>query len=145
MHRIFRVGAMTAAALIASTCAWAGELTVSDAWFRALPAGLPAGGYFSLHNAGPAPVALVAAKSAACGTLMLHQSTNEGGTSRMQEVKSITVGAGGTITFAPGGYHLMCMNPGAAMRPGGHVPVTLLFADKSELPADFAVKGANGK
>lgn len=145
MHSNFRIVMVAAAALAAVTGARAGELSISDAWFRALPAGLPAGGYFSLHNAGPVPVELVAAESAACGTLMLHQSTNEGGMSRMQDVKSITVPAGGTVAFAPGGYHLMCVNPGAAMAPGGRVPVSLVFADKSELQADFVVKGASGK
>jgi hypothetical protein len=142
---MFAFAAAAFAALAVATGARAGALTISDAWFRALPAGRPAGGYFSLHNAGPAPVALVAARSSACGMLMLHQSTNEGGMSRMQEVKSVAVSAGGTVAFAPGGYHLMCVNPGTAMAPGGHVSVTLVFADKSQLQVDFAVKSAGGK
>ena len=28
----------------------AGSLTVSDAWMRAMPAGIPSGGYFTLRN-----------------------------------------------------------------------------------------------
>ena len=76
---------------------------------------------------------------------MLHQSVESGGVSKMMDVKNVPVPAGGSIAFAPGGYHLMCMNPGAAMAPGSHVPVSLVFADGSKVQADFAVKNAVGK
>jgi copper(I)-binding protein len=63
----------------------------------------------------------------------------------MMDVKSVTVPAGGSVSFAPGAYHLMCMNPGAAMTPGRTVSVTLVFSDGSKSRADFAVKNAAGK
>ncbi len=125
--------------------ATAGTITISKAWFRALPAGLPAAGYFSLHNGGSAPVVLASTQTTACGMLMLHQSTESGGMSRMNDVQSVTIPPGGTIDFSPGGYHLMCMNPTAAMTPGGVVPVTLDFADGSKVTVNFAVKTAAGK
>ena len=123
----------------------AADVAVSGAWFRALPSGQPAGGYFTMKNGGPAPVQLVAAESAACGMLMLHQTVSNNGTSRMEDVKNVTVPADGTVSFEPGGYHLMCMNPGSAMTPGKSVPVTLLFSDGSKVRVDFAVKNAAGK
>jgi len=123
----------------------AGDLTVSNAWFRALPGGLPAGGYFSLENSGAAPLELTGAKSPACGRLMLHQSTESNGMSRMDDVRSLTVPADGSITFEPGGYHLMCTNPTAAMTPGKSVPVRLLFSNGTHTDANFAVKNAAGK
>ncbi len=103
-------------------------LTVSEAWFRALPSGLPAGGYFTLHNNGPAAVSLTGAESSACGMLMLHKSENGGGMSSMTDVSSVDVAAGKSVSFAPGGYHLMCMQPAAAMKPGSTVKVTFTFA-----------------
>ena len=72
---------------------------------RALPAHLPAAGYFTLHNAGKDPLALTAASSPACGMLMLHKSTQSGGMGSMEDVASVPVPAGGDIKFAPGGYH----------------------------------------
>jgi periplasmic copper chaperone A len=139
-----------ACAVIAAVCAMtapalAANVAISDAWFRALPSGQPAGGYFTMKNSGAAPVELVAAESAACGMLMLHQTVSSSGTSRMEDVKNVRVPAAGTVAFAPGGYHLMCMNPGDAMMPGKSVPVTLVFSDGSKAHADFAVKNAAGK
>ena len=123
----------------------AAGVTISSAWFRALPSGQPAGGYFTMKNGGATPVELVAAHSTACEMLMLHRSNTSSGTSRMEDVKSVSIPAGGTVSFAPGGYHLMCMNPGAAMAPGKTVPVTLVFSDGNKTHANFAVKNAAGK
>src|SRR5581483_4410457 len=81
----------------------AADVRVSDAWIRALPAGLPAAGYFVLHNAGAKDAALTGAQSPACGMLMLHRSTTLNGMSSMNEVLSVTVPAHGRLAFAPGG------------------------------------------
>jgi copper(I)-binding protein len=57
----------------------------------------------------------------------------------------VDVGAGATLKFAPGGYHLMCMDPTPAIRPGNRVPVTLTFADGRRLMVSFPVRNAAGK
>jgi copper(I)-binding protein len=121
------------------------RLALRDAWFRALPAGLPAGGYFTLRNNGSQRVVLTGAQSAACGMLMLHQSSTSGGTSSMAHVSSVDVPAGRSIAFAPNGYHLMCTGPKPEMKPGASVPVTLLFQSGEKLTANFAVRNAAGK
>jgi periplasmic copper chaperone A len=133
-----------AAALIA-TPTLAADVAVNDAWFRALPGKLPAGGYFTLHNAGVTSVTLTGASSPACGMLMLHKTENEGGTGMMMDMPSIVVPAGGDVTFAPGGYHLMCNDPTQAMKPGTRVTVTLEFAGGAKLTESFVVKDARGK
>ncbi len=135
--------AVVAAALAAPACA--AEVSVSDGWFRALPAGLPAGGYFTLHNGGDAAVALVGASSSACGMVMLHESVNTGGLEQMKMVDNIPVPAHGVLAFKPGGFHLMCMKPGPAMVPGAKVPVVLEFADGDKLGVNFVVKNAKGQ
>jgi copper(I)-binding protein len=121
------------------------RLALRDAWFRALPAGLPAGGYFTLRNNGSQRAVLTGAQSAACGMLMLHQSSNSGGTSSMAHVTAVDVPAGGSVAFAPNGYHLMCTEPKPEMKPGASVPVTLLFQGGEKLTANFAVRNAAGK
>jgi copper(I)-binding protein len=140
-------GICVIAAIVCASAApaHAADIAISGSWLRALPSGQPAGGYFTIHNRGAAPAELVAASSTACGMLMLHQSVESSGTSRMMDVKSVTVAPGGTIAFAPGGYHLMCMDPGPAIAPGKTVPVTLVFSDGSKVHADFAVKNAAGR
>jgi periplasmic copper chaperone A len=106
---------------------------------------LPAAGYFTLSNAGATARILVAAASPACGALMLHQSVSTNGEERMVIVPSVTVPAHGNIRFAPGGYHLMCMSPGSAIKPGQSVPVTLRLRDGATLSTNFPVRGATGK
>jgi copper(I)-binding protein len=148
MSYLMRVHILAMVALLL-TPFWAAAaelpLSVSGAWFRALPTGLPAGGYFTLHNNGASPVSLTGAESAACGMLMLHKSENSGGMSSMMHMESVDIPAGKAVSFAPGGYHLMCTDPAAAMKPGGKVKVTLEFSGGAKLDAEFAVRNAAGK
>ena len=118
-------------------------VTVTDGWMRALPGGLPAGGYFTLHNPTAKTLTLQSASSPACGMLMLHKSDTMGGMATMANVDSIDVKPGGTLEFSPGGFHLMCMKP--ELKPGDKVSVTLHFAGGTNVQADFTVRGANGR
>lgn len=134
---------LLAALAVPAWAAPAAKVAVTDGWFRALPAGLPAGGYFTIRNGGPKDLAITGAKSPACGMLMLHQSNNEGGMSVMGMVMSVPVPAGKSVSFSPGGFHLMCMD--GKLKVGGQAPVTLSLSDGSSVSASFAVKDAKGK
>ncbi len=142
--RVYPVSIVFGALLLAAK-AHAAQIQVSEAWIRALPSHLPAAGYFTLRNPGTAAVALTGAETPACSMLMLHKSSETGGMGSMEDVASVTVPPGGTVTFAPGGYHLMCMDPTPAIKPGAGVAVTLRFSDGSATTATFAVKNAQGK
>jgi copper(I)-binding protein len=142
---MIRTAAFGLLLLTTAAAAAPSALRLEDPWIRALPGSLPAGGYFTLHNDGKSAQTLVSAQSDACGMLMLHVSENKGGMSAMHEVTGVDVAPGGKISFAPGGYHLMCMDAKPAIRPGAKVPVTLIFKSGEKLTADFAVRGATGK
>lgn len=133
------------AALLIAMPASAATVTVKSAWFRSLPAKLPAGGYFTLHNNGAQTITLTGAESSACGMLMLHKTENKSGTGMMMDMPTIPVPAGSELKFAPGGYHLMCMDPTPAMKPGRTVSVTLEFSDGTKTHVPFAVKNAKGQ
>ena len=117
---------------------------VSNAWLRAMPATIPAAGYFTLANSGTKPITLTGAASPACGSAMLHMTHKMDGMVHMMMVASVAVPAGGKIEFATGGYHVMCMDP-KNLKPGTSVPVTLQFADGATLTVPFAVRGATGQ
>jgi hypothetical protein len=121
----------------------AAPIDVSNAWFRALPGKLPAGGYFNAQNNTGRDVSITGASAEACGMLMIHQSSNKGGMSGMNMMESVKVPAGGIVRFAPGGYHLMCDQP--KMKIGAKVPVLLHLSDGSTIAVGFAVKGASGQ
>lgn len=140
--------AIIAAALlttISAVPARAAPVAIADGWIRALPGNLPAGGYFTLQNGSAKTITLTGAESPACGMLMLHKSEEMSGMSSMSEVESIDVPAGATVKFAPGGYHLMCMDPTPLLKQGTAVTVTLQFAGGARIAAPFAVRSATGK
>lgn len=122
----------------------AASVAVSDAWVRWLPAGLPMGGYMSLRNTGTRPLRLTGAHSASFGGVMLHRSVVIGGMARMVHVESVTVPPGGSVRFAPGGYHLMLMQA-RGVKPGDSVDIDLQFAGHAPLPVSFQVRGASGR
>jgi len=138
-----RFALFLACALVAAS-SWAADLTVSGAWIRQLPAGAPAGGYFTLHNHGSRATELVGASSPDYAMVMLHKTVENGGTSTMVGVDSIELPAGGAISFSPGGYHLMLMHAKRRFELGSRVPVTLRFDDGRTLDADFEVRGPTG-
>jgi copper(I)-binding protein len=110
---------------------------------RYLLPNIPAGGYLVLTNTGDTPAVLTGAASPACGMLMLHKSQDSSGMAMMMDVPNVAVPPHGSVTFAPGGYHLMCMQP--SMKVGGKVAVTLNFQDGSTLAVTMPVYGASGQ
>ena len=120
------------------------KVEVTDGWIRSMPAGIPAGGYFTLHNGTSQNLTLKGASSSACGMLMLHKSEEMSGMASMSDVALIDIPSGATVKFAPGGYHLMCMDPTSAVKTGNKISVSLEFADGSKTSAEFVVRAPNG-
>lgn len=119
------------------------HVRASAAWIRLLPGDLPAGAYVTLENTGDQPASLRGARSPRYAEAMLHQSSSEGGVSRMAMVDELAIPAHGKAELSPGGYHLMLMKPTAPVKIGDTVKVTLSFADGSTLDADFIARPAN--
>lgn len=128
-----------------STTAWGAspDVTVTGGRMQVLLPSRPAAGYFDLENRGHVPLVLSGASAPDCQSLMLHQSTSDGGMDRMAMVTSVPVPPLGNVHFSPGGYHLMCMEPsGALLSHTGTETVTLRFADGSTVNAPFEIQGA---
>jgi periplasmic copper chaperone A len=120
------------------------DLALSNAYVQVTIPSRPAAGYFTLKNNGDKERVLVGASSPGCGSIMLHKSESSGGVESMREVDSITVPAHGSIEFAPGGLHLMCMSPTDALKPGTTTQVTLSFRDGDALTSEFPVRSVTG-
>jgi copper(I)-binding protein len=129
--------------LLLPSAAFAGTpVSIANPWMRYLLPNIPAAGYMVVKNAGDVDAVLTGAASPACGMLMLHKSQDDSGMAMMMEVQTVTIPAHGQQDFAPGGYHLMCMNP--VMKIGGRVTVTLTFQDGSSIATAMPVYGAQG-
>ena len=129
--------------LVLAPAVAAEPVTASKPWFRYIAPQIPAGGYMTLTNHTDHPAVLTGAASPACGMLTVHRSEAMEGMERMLSVPSVTVPVGGTLSFAPGGYHLMCMSP--RMKPGDHVDVTLNFQGGQTVSVSFPVLSATAR
>jgi copper(I)-binding protein len=129
------------AAIAAASLATAAEAApqVSAAWSRPAAAGTTGAGFMTLTNPGSSPDALVSVESPWAKDTQVHQSSMAGGVARMQRVERVEIPAGGKVTFAPGGYHLMFMGLGRALRTGDRLPATLTFASGAKVNAQFVV------
>jgi len=138
----FALVALLAAAGMGDRPAVAGEadLVLSDGYMQTTIPSVPAAGYFTLENKSEADRELVGASSPGCGSVMLHKSEEVNGVSTMHHVDSVPVPAHQSITFAPGGFHLMCMSPTASLKPGSSMPVTLTFKNGDTVTSDFPVR-----
>jgi len=104
----------------------------------------PAAGYFTLKNNGDVGRVLVGASSPGCASVTLHKTESINGMETMLHVDSVPVPSHQSVTFAPAGFHLMCMSLSESMKPGGSVPVTLTFEGGVSLISDFPVRAAGG-
>src|SRR4051812_997791 len=80
---------------------------VLQPWSRPAAAGTTGGGYMTLVNRGPKADALISVTSPAAREVQAHQSMVSGGMSMMHKVERLELAPGASVTFAPGGYHLM--------------------------------------
>lgn len=98
-------------------------------------AGRPGAAYFTLHS-GAIAATLTGVSASGAERAELHQSmTSMGAMASMEPVATVPVPAGGGVTFAPGGLHVMLFGLDPALRPGGQITLTLRFADNSTTQA----------
>jgi periplasmic copper chaperone A len=105
-----------------------GTMTVTGAWVRAAAAGGETAAYFTIVNGTSTDDALDGASTDAAESATVHlTSTDPSGMTGMQMAPSVTVPGGGTVPFAPGGYHVMLTNLKGALKAGDQVRLTLTF------------------
>ena len=107
-----------------------GALTITDLWTRATPPQAPtAGGYFTITNKGSEADTLTSASSPLADHAELHLMAMKNGVMTMNAVEGgIAIPAGGTVTLAPDGYHIMFITLSQPLKEGDKLPVTLTFA-----------------
>lgn len=114
---------------------------VSDGWIRKPPADLPMmAGYAKIENRCREPATIVSAASTAFADTSLHETRVEGGISRMRAAPALRIPAGGSVVLAPGGFHLMLMQPRASLQAGQEVTIEFTLGDGRRLPATFEVR-----
>ena len=116
-------------------------VSVRDAWVRETPPGMTMmAGYMELRNNTSRPQVLVAASSSGFESVMMHRTVVRNGLAGMEHLSQIELAPNASLIFAPGGNHLMLMNPKLALRAGDAVVVKLEFRGGPVLPVTFAVR-----
>ena len=115
-------------------------VTASACWVRLIPGPAPAGGFFVAHNAGSADVVLTGAHSPDYEMVMLHQTSESDGMSKMAMVHEVTIPAGQNLEFKPGSYHIMLEKPRAGLKIGDTIQVDFTLSNGEGFSAACEVK-----
>ena len=136
---------LTACLVLASCGSPSGpQVTVKDARVT-LPAvkGRPGAGYFTAEAAA-LPEAIVAVTAPPPTRIEMHESMRSGNMASMQAIPSAGFASGETLTFQPGGKHLMLFDIDPAVKPGDTLPLTFRFAKAPPVTVQAEVLGPGG-
>jgi periplasmic copper chaperone A len=106
---------------------------VGHPWSRAAAKGGTGAGFATLTNTGREPVVLVSVASPDAASASVHQTVETGGVFSMKAVERLPIAPGQSVTFAPGGYHVMFKGLKAALPQGGKLAATLTFRRGTEV------------
>lgn len=121
-------------------------IAIFDAWTPAMPGGLGTGaGYMIIVNHQRSDDRLIAVSSPWAEHVSLHGSAMDGGMSRMKDLNSVTITAGGRFALSPGKYHLMFTGLYAPFVAGDTVPVVLHFEKAGRLDISISVRPLGGE
>ncbi|BEL05570.1 hypothetical protein Q0Z83_037610 [Actinoplanes sichuanensis] len=107
----------------------AAALTIKDPWVKASAAGEMTAAFGTLVNGTAADITITAVESPA-SPMELHEMAMKDGKMVMQPKEGgFVIKAGGTHELAPGGDHLMLMNPAQEIKAGDELTFTLKISD----------------
>lgn len=119
-------------------------IEVTDGWM-ALPAvaGNAAAVYFTIRNTNDQTWTIRGVDMIGAQSAMLHETAEWSRQEDMQELFQQPVEPGESVTFAPGGKHVMVMGPSADLAAGGtsEVTITSVRGDKCSFPVAIRAPG----
>ena len=121
----------------------AGDITVEHAWARPTAGpNMMGAAYVTLKNAGTEADTLKSASSPDAAMVEVHEHIHDdNGVMRMRPVEGgVAIPAGATVTFQPGGYHLMLMGLKHNLEEGQTMPLKLSFARAGDVDIQVAVE-----
>lgn len=131
-----------ALATLLGACSSADGVVGNDAWTRPVPPNSPARAiYLEISNGLDADVRLTGASSEECSAIELHETTmDDAGVMAMRAlIGGLEIAPGQKALLAPGGAHLMCLDPGGSteqfelrleLRDAADVTVTVVIEDR---------------
>ncbi|MEP4890394.1 MAG: copper chaperone PCu(A)C [Aliiglaciecola sp.] len=120
--------------LLVCSFASAANIKISDATVRLLPPTVPnTAAYFTIHNSSDKDLVLVSASTDIAEKAELHAHVMENGMMSMQEQDQIRIPAGQTVSFKPGGLHVMIFGLKKPLAENQMVSITLVSEDQKTI------------
>jgi copper(I)-binding protein len=121
-----------------------GSLEIDHPWARATPDGAKNGAaYITLKNTGKEPDTLISVQTNAADRAEVHEHVHEGEVMKMRPVTGgVLVQPGDTVSFKPGGYHIMLLGLKHKLDDGKTLPLKLTFAKAGEVDVEVSIEKA---
>jgi copper(I)-binding protein len=121
------------------------SLVAQDAWVRATPGAQMAAAYLTLRNVSSKTVTVTGVESPIAGHAMIHETTVQGGQSRMRPHEQLVLAPGMTVKLEPGGLHVMLHDLKRPLTVGQTVPLVITLAGGGTLKVTAAVRPLNAE
>ena len=141
---IFRLLAAAALAVPAAAHEYrAGTIIVDHPVLRVVsPVSKTGAGYLTIRNTGSRADTLLAVTTRAAARSDLHGTVQNGNVMQMRRAAAgVTIPAGGSATFAPGGLHVMFIGLRNPVPAGARIPARLAFARAGKIDVVFTAQG----
>lgn len=118
-----------------------GSLQITQPWARATPKGADtAAAYMTVTNTGATAERLSCVSSDAAAKCQIHEMIAAGSVMKMRPVEGgLQVKPGETVTFKPGGYHVMLVDLKAPLVQGKTVEAILKVDDGATVQVEFPI------
>lgn len=117
-----------------------GNIGFGDPVIRVPRADRPTAGYFRLDYNFDRKDRIISVTSPAFKRVEMHDSVKEGGMITMVKLEDLEIPANSSISFAPGGKHLMLFDPIKPLKDGDQVKVVFVLEKREPVDISFSLK-----
>lgn len=128
------------AAVFLASCGQGDVLLVKDVVVNLSPVdGNPSSGYATIQGA-PKDVTLVSVTADDVMRMEMHETVEEDGMTKMQNLEKALIPAGGTVKFEPGGKHLMIWGIGGGSVAQGTLKMLFIFSNDDRIEVNAIIR-----
>jgi len=135
------LGFMVVLSTTGCTARTGGSVMVEDAWARPGLAGGMSAAYFIIHNTTQQSDVLVGVAGPVASVIQLHRSVMDtNGIMKMEHTDVVEIPARSSVSFEPGGLHVMLVDLQQDLRGGQQFDLTLTFQNYGDMTIPVEVK-----
>jgi copper(I)-binding protein len=119
-----------------------GKLEISNIWARATPGRAATAAVYitRIHNSGEDTDSLISITSNFANKISIHKTIVDSGIAKMRQVKALEIFAGSSVSFKPGGLHIMMVGIQKSLREGDKFQLNLEFKKAGRIEVVVNVK-----